>query len=90
MTFVASQQSSLDPSLTSTVQEYELAEEEVSISLDRFRDEYCNPDGSVKYVARRLLPCSLYPFPPPFASLMLHDECEKRVCARGEETTEQE
>lgn len=29
-------------------QEYELAEEEVSISLDRFRDEYCNPDGSIK------------------------------------------
>ncbi|RDA96247.1 hypothetical protein CP533_1769 [Ophiocordyceps camponoti-saundersi (nom. inval.)] len=27
--------------------EYELAEEEVSVSLDRFRDEYCNPDGSV-------------------------------------------
>lgn len=27
--------------------EYELAEEEVSISLDRFRDEYCNPDGSI-------------------------------------------
>lgn len=32
------------------LQEYELAEEEVNISLDRFRDEYCNPDGSVKYV----------------------------------------
>jgi DNA-directed RNA polymerase I, II, and III subunit RPABC1 len=29
-------------------QEYELAEEEVKISLDRFRDEYCSPDGSVK------------------------------------------
>lgn len=28
--------------------EYELAEEEVKISLDRFRDEYCNPDGSIK------------------------------------------
>ncbi|KAJ4149632.1 DNA-directed RNA polymerases II 24 kDa polypeptide (RNA polymerase II subunit 5) [Fusarium falciforme] len=27
--------------------EYELAEEEVKISLDRFRDEYCNPDGSI-------------------------------------------
>ncbi|KAL3955821.1 hypothetical protein ACCO45_011384 [Purpureocillium lilacinum] len=27
--------------------EYELAEEEVNISLDRFRDEYCNPDGSI-------------------------------------------
>jgi len=27
--------------------EYELAEEEVKISLDRFRDEYCGPDGTV-------------------------------------------
>lgn len=27
--------------------EYELAEEEVNISLDRFQDEYCNPDGSI-------------------------------------------
>ncbi|KAM0484270.1 hypothetical protein ACHAPX_001690 [Trichoderma viride] len=27
--------------------EYELAEDEVSISLERFRDEYCHPDGSV-------------------------------------------
>ncbi|KAK0391169.1 hypothetical protein NLU13_0670 [Sarocladium strictum] len=27
--------------------EYELAEEEVKISLERFRDEYCMPDGSV-------------------------------------------
>ncbi|PHH85126.1 hypothetical protein CDD83_866 [Cordyceps sp. RAO-2017] len=27
--------------------EYELAEEEVKVSLDRFRGEYCNPDGSV-------------------------------------------
>ncbi|KAJ3465704.1 hypothetical protein MRS44_006362 [Fusarium solani] len=33
--------------LTSTLKEYELAEEEVKISLDRFRDEYCNPDGSI-------------------------------------------
>lgn len=30
------------------IKEYELAEEEVKISLDRFRDEYCNPDGSIK------------------------------------------
>lgn len=30
-------------------QEYELAEDEVTISLERFRDEYCHPDGSVKY-----------------------------------------
>lgn len=30
-------------------QEYELAEDEVTISLDRFRDEYCHPDGTVKY-----------------------------------------
>ncbi|KAF5000974.1 hypothetical protein FGRMN_1344 [Fusarium graminum] len=29
------------------VKEYELAEEEVKISLERFRDEYCNPDGSI-------------------------------------------
>lgn len=34
--------------LTWTLKEYELAEEEVKISLDRFRDEYCNPDGSIK------------------------------------------
>jgi DNA-directed RNA polymerase I, II, and III subunit RPABC1 len=27
--------------------EYELADDEVKISLDRFRDEYCSPDGSV-------------------------------------------
>ncbi|KAL2208954.1 RPB5 subunit of DNA-directed RNA polymerase [Sarocladium strictum] len=27
--------------------DYELAEEEVKISLERFRDEYCTPDGSV-------------------------------------------
>ncbi|KAL7823042.1 RNA polymerase [Trichoderma gracile] len=27
--------------------EYELAEDEVNISLDRFRDEYCHPDGTV-------------------------------------------
>lgn len=27
--------------------EYELAEDEVKISLERFRDEYCLPDGSV-------------------------------------------
>ncbi|KAI5463467.1 RNA polymerase [Mariannaea sp. PMI_226] len=27
--------------------EYELAEEEVKISLDRFRDQYCMPDGSI-------------------------------------------
>jgi len=27
--------------------EYELSEDEVKISLDRFRDEYCSPDGSV-------------------------------------------
>jgi hypothetical protein len=32
----------------SVTKEYELAEEEVKISLDRFRDEYCNPDGSIK------------------------------------------
>lgn len=31
-------------------QEYELAEDEVSISLDEFRSNFCNPDGSVKYV----------------------------------------
>jgi hypothetical protein len=30
------------------IKEYELAEEEVKISLERFRDEYCNPDGSIK------------------------------------------
>lgn len=29
-------------------QEYELAEDEIKISLDRFRSDYCNPDGSVK------------------------------------------
>ncbi|WZH41339.1 DNA-directed rna polymerase iii subunit rpabc1 [Fusarium acuminatum] len=29
------------------IKEYELAEEEVKISLERFRDEYCNPDGSI-------------------------------------------
>ncbi|VUC25342.1 unnamed protein product [Clonostachys rosea] len=28
-------------------QEYELAEDEIKISLDRFRSDYCNPDGSV-------------------------------------------
>ncbi|KAF4126637.1 DNA-directed RNA polymerases I, II, and III subunit RPABC1 [Geosmithia morbida] len=27
--------------------EYELAEDEVKISLDRFREEYCQPDGSI-------------------------------------------
>ncbi|KAK7218523.1 hypothetical protein V2G26_006526 [Clonostachys chloroleuca] len=27
--------------------EYELAEDEIKISLDRFRSDYCNPDGSV-------------------------------------------
>ncbi|KAF9765276.1 hypothetical protein IL306_002450 [Fusarium sp. DS 682] len=32
---------------TDMFKEYELAEEEVKISLDRFRDEYCNPDGSI-------------------------------------------
>lgn len=30
-------------------QGYELAEEEVKISLDRFRAEYTNDDGSPKY-----------------------------------------
>lgn len=46
-----SRQSRFPPPLTMQLtkyQEYELAEEEVKISLDRFRDEYCNPDGSVK------------------------------------------
>jgi hypothetical protein len=33
---------------TRDLQEYELADDEVKISLDRFRDEYCSPDGSVK------------------------------------------
>ncbi|KJZ79236.1 hypothetical protein HIM_01387 [Hirsutella minnesotensis 3608] len=37
--------------------EYELADDEVSISLDRFRDEYCNADGSVK--------CVFWTLPPP-------------------------
>ncbi|ATY60413.1 DNA-directed RNA polymerases II 24 kDa polypeptide [Cordyceps militaris] len=27
--------------------EYELAEDEINISLDRFRSEFCNPDGTV-------------------------------------------
>ena len=30
-------------------QGYELAEDEVKISLDRFRSEYTNDDGSAKY-----------------------------------------
>jgi hypothetical protein len=31
--------------------EYELAEDEVNVSLERFQDEFCNPDGSIKYDA---------------------------------------
>lgn len=41
-------------------QGYELAEEEVKISLDRFRSEYTNEDGSPKYA---ISPTSL-PSPP--------------------------
>lgn len=39
----------------SSFQEYELAEDEVNISLERFRNEYCNPDGSVKYAESALI-----------------------------------
>jgi DNA-directed RNA polymerase I, II, and III subunit RPABC1 len=30
--------------------EYELAEDEVNISLERFQQLYCDPDGTCKYV----------------------------------------
>ena len=37
------------PLLTPPAQGYELAEDEVKISLDRFRNVYTNDDGSAKY-----------------------------------------
>ncbi|RCI13991.1 hypothetical protein L249_8047 [Ophiocordyceps polyrhachis-furcata BCC 54312] len=44
--------------------EYELAEEEVNVSLDRFRDEYCNPDGTVNSQPDQATPCSEKTTPP--------------------------
>lgn len=47
-------------------QGYELAEDEVKISLDRFRAEYTNDDGSAKYARPWPRQTVTFQHPPPF------------------------
>jgi DNA-directed RNA polymerase I, II, and III subunit RPABC1 len=44
------------------LQGYELAEDEVKISLDRFRLEYTNDDGSPKYALIVAIDCASFSF----------------------------